>query len=92
MTERDFKVGDIVTIRGRGEAILEEDCRVNTEQSSEETVWRCSGHGPPNNYWVRQKEIVAKATRDLLLSRHKEATARNVGCISPDCWCRRYIP
>lgn len=92
MTERNFKVGDIVTIKGQGEMLLVEDCDKDVFPPPEERVWRCYGHGPPSSYWVRQGDIVRKATKELIILRHKEAAARNVSCNSPGCWCRKYVP
>ena len=92
MTDRDFKVGDVVTIKGQGEVILVENCDLDGDAIPEECVWRCYGHGPQKcSYWVRQKDIVGKTSKEVLQIRQQEARARKVDCNYPDCWCREYL-
>lgn len=86
MTERNFKVGDIVTVKGLGDyKILSIEKNIFCD-----VVYHCEGH----NYckaWFSEREIVRVASPATIILRHKEATARNIGCISPDCWCREYV-
>ena len=90
MIERTFRVGDIVTIRGRGEWLLLENCGV-IGFDPECRTWRCTGHGPPANYWVKQSDILGRASIATIVTRHKEAAVRKVSCNSPDCWCQKIL-
>ena len=77
MIERTFRVGDIVTVMGKGEYLLAENCGV-TGFSPDERVWRCKGHGPQkSDYWVKQKDILGRASIATIVTRHKEAARGN---------------
>jgi hypothetical protein len=86
MTTRDFRVGDIVTVKGYGEfRVFEVD-----ENYQGNVVYHCEGHGLSRR-WFHHNDIVGVASIDTIITRHKEAAARKLSCDTPDCWCRSIV-
>lgn len=52
---------------------------------------RVRGHGPiQSKHWFHVSRLSEPVTAEVVLRERAEATARDVGCNCPDCWCRAY--
>jgi hypothetical protein len=85
----EYKPGDLVTIAGKGEVLLSKE--FPSMRPGRTSVWLCQTHGNYNaGYWVEEKDIVRKATKEDILARHAQAVVRGVECRDDFCWCRKY--